>query len=160
MPVATRPDDHACGECRLRFASGRALRRHTAMDHRPAPDGAELTALLVREHHSEAETPAPVREDRSSSPVALVDGPDSPGLDSPGPAPPAPAPPRASPPGAGDRAGGPHVLVLLVVALVALLLGHEPLVALVTAVLAWVLCLARSSSARPRNRSRRPETPE
>ena len=40
-------DVRACSQCRQTFPTRRALRRHAAMDHRPAPDGAGLTARLV-----------------------------------------------------------------------------------------------------------------
>jgi hypothetical protein len=42
-----RADVRPCPQCRQAFPTRRSLRRHASMDHRPAPDGAQLTARLV-----------------------------------------------------------------------------------------------------------------
>lgn len=47
MSASTRPDVRACPDCRLTFSSRQLLRRHSALDHRAAPDGAWLTSQLV-----------------------------------------------------------------------------------------------------------------
>ena len=49
---ATRRDVRACRQCRLTFSSRHALRRHDALDHRAAPDGACLTAQIVGRSHA------------------------------------------------------------------------------------------------------------
>ena len=48
MTPTTHPAPHACSHCRLRFSTTSALRRHDALDHRPAPDGALLTAQVLQ----------------------------------------------------------------------------------------------------------------
>ena len=148
MSAPARPDLHACTHCRLRFASRRALRRHESLDHRPAPDGARLTAQLLAGLPSAVEPRVAAGDDVTAAPVLLAD-------------PPAPPAARAQrPPPARRGPTGPRVGVLVVVALVALVLGHAPLLALGAAVLTWALCCARSSLTGRTARSPRPDPQE
>ena len=52
MSATARQDVRACPKCRLTFGSRQSLRRHDALDHRPASDGAWLTARIVGTPHT------------------------------------------------------------------------------------------------------------
>ena len=101
MPATTDPHVLACPACRQTFPSRQALRRHDALDHRPAPDGAELTARLVGAAASDHQPTRPVAAD---DPAVPDDG-----------APPAPAS-RSPEPGGRVPVGWVLVLVLLTAA--------------------------------------------
>jgi hypothetical protein len=84
------------------------------MDHQPAPDGARLTAQLLEGLRPELEPRAAACDDGAAAPVLLEDRP-------------APPAPRPRPPSSQRPAPvRPLLTVLVVVALVGLLLGHEP----------------------------------
>jgi hypothetical protein len=57
VPATTGRHLHSCPDCRLAFDSRQALRRHDALDHRPAPDGVWLTAQLIGTSPSSDELP-------------------------------------------------------------------------------------------------------
>ena len=97
MPATADPHLLGCPACRLSFPSRSALRRHDALDHRPAPDGAWLTAQLVGAPPS--------------------GGGAAPDVDDDAPLPPTPP---SSPPGRRAPLGWALVLVLSLVAAAAL----------------------------------------
>lgn len=67
MSTTTRPELRACPACRLVHPSRSALRRHEALDHRPAPDGAHLVALIVGDARSGGLPAAEDRVDRAGA---------------------------------------------------------------------------------------------
>ena len=142
----TRPDARACTQCRQAFASRRSLRRHHALDHRPAPDGARLTGLLVADR-----TPPQAAGERLTSPAtAPAQGP------APVPASPPPAA-RLVPEAADTTHGAPMVWIALLVllALVAGVLGTLLEMALwAVGLLVLVLLAGGAVVARTMNRPR------
>ena len=59
MTSTAPPGPHACPSCRLRFPTVAGLRRHETLDHRPAADGALLTAQALQPPRASAAPPAP-----------------------------------------------------------------------------------------------------
>ena len=124
MDARVRPAGHACTQCRLTFPTGHGLRRHRALDHRPAPDGARLTALLVAGQPSQPGPRVPPPTQGAGAPTVLADAP-----------PPAGPELRRDP--VQDRPPVGPVLVGTALAVVLMLVAAGPLPALVLSVLVW-----------------------
>lgn len=145
MPATTGRHLHSCPDCRLAFDSRQALRRHDALDHRPAPDGVWLTAQLIGTSPSSDELPPNVT---GSGLAQLTDE--------------APSTPAGQPTTTGRPIRVPWVAVLaLAAALTVLTVPMSPLAAMTLLVLAWG-CTARSQlrtsayRSEPHDRQRRP----
>lgn len=151
MSTTSRAAAGACSQCRLVLPSRRSLRRHEALDHRAAPDGAQLTARLVGGQPSEPEPAAAVPAGGAAWAGVLAQPPVPPAAD--------PRPTAAR----GPSPTGPLVVAVLV-ALVALALGTGPVAALTGSVLVWLHWVRWHPSAGvragpPQRQPRRPTSP-
>jgi len=125
VSTTARQDVRACSQCRLTFGSRQSLRRHDALDHRPAPDGAWLTAQIVGTRHAGDEPHQDGAGVDEGGVLALL-------AERPAPT------PRERPvptPGPG-RVPWPLVLALVGLAALTVLTGSVPVLALLA--LAWV----------------------
>lgn len=146
MSATSRHDVRACPDCRLTFPSPQALKRHGALDHRPASDGAWLTARIVDPQHADAESPWDGNDlaDGDAGTV-LVAG-----------TPPAPA---VRPGVTTDPAQVPWLLLAALMGLVALTVRAELLFALALLMLAWSCAPRRQRQVHPsRSDGQRGET--
>lgn len=78
MSATARQDVRACSKCRLTFGSRQSLRRHDALDHRPASDGAWLTARIVGTPHTSDESHRGGAGDDRGGVMALLAEPPAP----------------------------------------------------------------------------------
>ena len=130
MSATARPDLHDCPKCRLTFGSRPSLRSHDALDHRPASDGAWLTARIVGMPHTGDESHRGGAGDDPGGVMALL---------AEGPAPMPERRPVATP----GPTRVPWLLVLALVGLAALTVPAGLVPALALFVMAWALTRGR-----------------